>query len=207
MKWARAALEGLTTQLTEEGYQFARPARALVRPSLELPELIYLIEQRVGPLPLAVGLMWSIIGSVDLTGGCADWPTTSLRTSGGKEGSGVWLSDALVIMPPREVLARLEDDPELPGLPLWPDALHKAGYSGDPETCVELPCSGVEGTLFKEAGTWPATQPTTLTSYLQWAISEHAGFPGLCNCERAQPRLARLKSRIPAFSSDELDEP
>ena len=205
MVWARAALEALTAQLTQEGYQFARPARALVGPSTEVAELIAAMEQRVGPIPLAVGLMWSIIGSVDLTGGFPDWETTSLRLSGGKEGPQIWLSDALVIAPPREVLARLEDDPELVGLPLWPDALHKAGYSGDPETCAEVPSSDVDAILFKEAGAWPGGQPTTLTRYLRWAIGEHAGFPGLRDCERAKPRLTRLKARIPVFSAEDLD--
>lgn len=198
MERVRDSIAAIARELSRRGYVFARPARAWVSPGRDASRLVDAIEVQVGAVPVALRALWEVVGSYDVTGSHPDWPAPAcLRLPGAKEGpSGVWLTDPLVLYPVAEVLERVDDD-GLPtaGLPLWPDAFHKAGYSGGPETCAVVPAETADAELVGGA----AGVPASLVGYLRWALGEYGGFPGFAGVGAdAWPGVSALRDLVVA---------
>ncbi len=202
MARVRDAVNAIVTALAGQGYVFARPTRAFVPPPADIGAVVDAIEGRVGAIPLSLRAAWEVAGSFDLTGSHPDWEAPAcLRLPGAVEGPrGVWLTDPLVLYPAAEVYERVVDDDVPRGaLPLWPDPLHKAGYSGDPETCVEVPAPSADASLVWPGDAPGAVTPSTLVGYLRWALVEYAGFPGFATLGRAAwPRIEALRALVVA---------
>lgn len=180
MTTVRDVIDAIVEALRDQGYVFAHPKRAFVAPRAGVSQRVDAIEARVGPIPPALRAAWEIVGSYDLTGSHPDWPVTAcLMLPGAKEGpGGVWMTDSIVLYSPTDVLARLDDaeDEFRDRVPVWPDAHHKAGYSGSPETCVAIPSNDPDAELIE--GDPNAKRPPTLVAYLRWALTNFGGFPG-----------------------------
>jgi len=202
MTAVRDGVDAIVELLNEQGYAFAHPKRAYLPPAAGAGEIVDAIEARVGPVAPALRAAWEVVGSYDLTGSHPDWPVTAcLMLPGANEGpGGVWLTDPLVLYSPADVVARLDDAEEefRDRIPVWPDAYHKAGYSGSPETCIAVPSSDAQGELIE--GDPSARRPPTLVRYLRWALTEYGGFPGLETIGPAEwPRLDELRRMVVPF--------
>ena len=200
MRRVRSAVSAIVDLLTDQGYRFAHPRRTLVAPAPDTEKLIAALEARSGPLPLALRAAWEVVGSFDLTGTHPDWPVTAcLMVPGEKEGpGGVWMTDPVVLYAPSEVMARLDDhaDEYDSALPVWPDAFHKAGYSGGPET--RAPVGMVTADAELVTGDSNPRGPRTLVGYLVWALAEWGGFPGFeAMGAKAWPGLETLVRAVP----------
>lgn len=202
MATVRDIVDAIVEVLRSQGYAFAHPQRAYVPPLPGVSREVDAIEARLGPLPPALRAAWEIVGSYDLTGSHPDWPVTAcLMLPGAREGpDGVWMTDPIVLYSPADVLERLDDAENefRDRVPVWPDAYHKAGYSGSPETCVAIPSASDEGDLIE--GDPSANRPTTLLAYLRWALGEFGGFPGFADIGAERwPGLEGLKRLVVPF--------
>lgn len=202
MTTVRDTVDAIVEVLRSQGYVFAHPKRAFVPPLPGVSREVEAIEARVGPRSPALRAAWETVGSYDLTGSHPDWPVTAcLRLPGAKEGpGGVWMTDPIVLYSPADVLQRLDDaEDEFRGrVPVWPDAYHKAGYSGSPETCVAVPSDDPNGELIE--GDPSAKRPPTLVAYLRWALTDFAGFPGFAELGTEKwPALDDLKKLVIPF--------
>ena len=198
----RDTVDAIVEVLRSQGYAFAHPKRAFVPPLPGVSREVDAIEARVGPLSPALRAAWELVGSYDLTGSHPDWPVTAcLMLPGAKEGpAGVWMTDPIVLYSPADVLQRLDDaeDEFRDCVPVWPDAYHKAGYSGSPETCVAIPSDDPNDELIE--GDPSAKRPPTLVAYLRWALTDFAGFPGFAELGAEKwPALDGLKKLVIPF--------
>lgn len=192
MERHRAALESLVAHLRSIGYQFVNPKGALKKPTAAGKRALAQLEKALGPLPVALVAFYRGVGSVDLRGQDPSWPRPAcLALPGVSEGSGVWLTDPLMIAPPEVLVEQLEDYVEgTPlGLVLAPDAIGKAGYSGGTlviDVPSELDDPRIQG----------GTVAETLREHLARAIAS-AGMPGLLAIpERPEAWLASARAAI-----------
>ena len=202
MASVRDVVDAIVEVLRSQGYAFAHPKRAFVPPLPGVSRDIDAIEGRIGAVPPALRAAWEVVGSYDLTGSHPDFPVTAcLMLPGAKEGpGGVWMTDPIVLYAPADVLSRLDDaeDEFRDRVPVWPDAYHKAGYSGSPETCVAIPSDDPEAELLE--GDPGAKHPTTLVRYLRRALIDFGGFPGFAEIGADKwPALEELKKLAVPF--------
>jgi len=139
----------------------------------------------------AIRAAWTEVGSVDLTGSDRSWPRPGcLPLPGASEPpEGVFLSDPLVLFDLDDLLARASDDNLEDGVPIFPDAHHKAGLSGGPEVSVAVPNGTAEGLLQNEP------HEVGLVEYFRASISLYGGFVGF-ETQEAPRALKRLVARL-----------
>lgn len=162
-------IQGVVRNLHALGYQFSRPRDVLPGPEPGTDAAVKFLEQAVGPLPRAITLFWSRVGSVDLGGHHPTW-------------SGCNFPDPLIVYPPSVAIAELEEhasdreERDRCGLsyciPIAPDALHKADVSGGKWYNISVPSVVDDPPLNDEP------HATTFLDYLDIALGQ-GGFPGL----------------------------
>lgn len=180
------ALQQLVGNLRFLGYRFDRPDRVLPGPAPNTESAIARIEREIGPLPLALKLFWTQIGSVDLSGRHAEWV-------GCKE------LDQLIVYPPSAAIVELDEylvDRESRdraiftyGVPVAPDALHKADVSGGMWYNIDVPALADDPPLNEEP------HHVTFLGYLELAIG-FGGFPGLSGCPNHTWPIAAIRSGV-----------
>ncbi|MCZ7682913.1 MAG: hypothetical protein M5U28_30570 [Sandaracinaceae bacterium] len=193
MKVHREEIARLVKHLTKIGYRFADPARAWKKPTAAGKRAIAQLEEAFGPLPPALAALWTVVGSVDLRGQDPSWSRPAcLALPGVREGEGgVWHTDPLVVAAPEEIVElaldeAIEGTPF--GLPLAPDAVGKAGYSGG-TLAVFVPTEEDDPPI--EGG----ARAETLREHLRRAL-EWAGMPGFEQiADRPEEWLRRARSR------------
>jgi hypothetical protein len=178
---ARHNVDLIISRLTSAGYRFhlgdddATPTTPHVLPSATAGEHAHWLEERFGPVPLAL-LSWiRLVGDVWLVGTHPEWPESAA-------------ADPLVIeaegsrYPGYSIRSYLEEahedwqdraaeDPATGPflLRLAPDRFHKQGRSGGGPYGVIVPDAGAEG-IFVAGTTMP------FVSYLNWVFLS-GGFP------------------------------
>lgn len=183
MQRARGNVERIVRRLRRAGYVFAPPARPLARPA---PRLVARLDRALGPLPGAVRALYTVLGGCDLRGTHPAWRGTAhvgLRAEA--DAPSVWYTDPLVILPLGSVLAEaLEDaaDGAVVDLPVAPDAVGKAGFSGGSLT-VALPCPDADPAI--------AGADATLLEHLREAF-RWGGFPGFAAIDERPPLIDEL---------------
>ncbi|MEO5899503.1 MAG: hypothetical protein ABIR68_05140 [Ilumatobacteraceae bacterium] len=169
MRRARQNVVILVDGLQADGYRFEDPTG---RPPFEPPppdvtERLDHLEQRTGPLPLALRGWIELVGRVNLVGSFPDEVYA--------------YSDPLVVDAPLDyVLSEYEQweqdrgtqwDQGMFAIEIAPDWLHKANVSGGAPYAIDVPERGVDALL-----RWEPHQ-TTFVNYLRVAF-RWAGFPG-----------------------------
>lgn len=137
-------------------------------PDPTVAEAIHRLESVVGPVPLALKLFWSHVGSVDLTGSHPEWPEPSEYL------------DQLIVFPLDLALYYLDDylnDEEAKSLEVLvaPDYFHKANVSGGAPYSVSVPSLTDDPPLNGS----PAVE--TFLEHIENAL-RFGGFPGLADC-------------------------
>jgi hypothetical protein len=176
MQTIRDALTQIVERLDSSGYQFlVEPTSVLRPPTPKVDRAIEQLDAWIGPLPPALVALWTVVGSVDLRGQHPDWPRPAcLLLPGVREQHGIWLTDPLVILAAEQIVddvleGAAEGGPG--GIPLGPDALGKAGYSGG-VLRVYAPCELDDPPV--EGGEREESLLTHLHRALTWS-----GMPGL----------------------------
>ena len=184
----RDALARLVAHLRATGYRFASPRSALVAPrAKDLAALAKL--EKVALVPPSLALVWRTLGGIDLRGEHPSWVKPAyLGFRGNSEP--VWLTDPLVIAPAADAIQSALDEGVAPPLvlPLAPDALAKAGYSGA-SFDLELPGldTGPHGVAPLDAA---------LLEHMRRALA-WAGFPGFARLDDAPgPWLAAARRAL-----------
>ena len=151
------------------GFQFDHPESVCPGPERDVERSIADIEREAGPIPRALKLFWTRIGSVDLSGHHPDW-------------TGCEYPDQLMVAPTWPAIEQLEsflsdrearEAANFPYLiPIAPDLYHKADVSGGMWYNIEMPSHHDDPPLNDER------HQTTFLNYLSIAI-RYGGFPGL----------------------------
>lgn len=157
-------LSALVARLHASGFVFDRPDAVFPGPQPAAAAAIARIEAEAGPLPRALVLFWTCVGSVDLSGAHPDWP----------EPSGYL--DPLIVYPPDVSLYEL-DDPRADGFEavIAPDYFHKADVSGGAPYSVSVPALADDPPM---NGT---PDPQSFLEHVENAL-RFGGFPGLADC-------------------------
>jgi len=165
MDRVRYNVDLLVARLREAGYKFVWPGsdnyetdRSRCLPNKDTPELIALLEQLTGPLPLAMQSWMLRVGDVNLVGNHPKWPATDMFTDAlvvefeyKSWGLG---DDAARTFYQMEVEAWQswveEEGIEVVGLfnlPFAPDIYHKVNVSGGSPYALVLPEAGADAVI------------------------------------------------------------
>lgn len=178
---ARANIELLVGRLTEQGFLFHQndddqtPVTPFYPARADAADQAAWLQDRFGPVPLAL-LSWvRIVGDVWLVGTHPEWPETAAADPlvfevHGYQHPGSSIRDYF----DGDYEAWQEWGAEEPEagvfvLPVSPDQLHKDNTSGGAPYGIQLPDATAEGVFVAHA-------PMPFVGYLNWVFS-HGGFP------------------------------
>jgi hypothetical protein len=189
MKRARIALEQLADRLRRDGYVFVHPQWVFLPPDETTATRTRELQQKVGPIPVALRSFWEQVGSVDFIGAHPEWPLPAYCDLAGfpnpKSAAPEQLlfADPIVVEAVETILSEYDDeyapdvesgeiDPEEQPFcfSVAPDALHKANVSGGQQDVAI-------GLVADPELLGLSTGPMTFVSYLRGAL-RHAGFAG-----------------------------
>ncbi|MBM0206795.1 hypothetical protein JNW90_30140 [Micromonospora sp. STR1s_5] len=174
---ARSNIETVIARLRDQGYRFHEndddqtPTEPYAPPGPEAEEHLRWLEERLGPLPMALSSWIRIVGDVWLVGTHPQWSSSAaadplvLEVAGSRhEGSDIHEYFAEAIEAWRE-----DDQGESFVLPVAPDYLHKDNVSGGGPYGILLPDACADAHFIGEVG-------MPFVSYLNW-VFQHGGFP------------------------------
>jgi hypothetical protein len=199
MRRARTNVEALVARLQASGYRFANPDQVHVGPDADLAEQLNRFERLGFHVPLSLRTWWEEVGTVNLMGTHPDWPHSGYAF----DSANVWDSDPLVVDLPNLIeeyenwnCSRAElgaDYLRYIGpfrIPIAPDAILKANYSGGSPYAMACDAPGVDSLVFNEMSCLP------FVSYLRMCF-DWAGFPGLrCYEDAPLSFIAELKKDL-----------
>lgn len=145
------------------------------------------LEERVGPVPLALARFWALVGAVDLRGNHPAWAKKTYVERGSDPH---WYADPLVVTSLEGALADAEDGDfdvaEAPAslqyaLDLAGDDVTKANFSGG-IVSVETPSYVIDPPLRGRSGTFLEM----LRESIAWS-----GFPGMATVDDRPASFAR----------------
>lgn len=203
MRRVRQNIELLIPRLLNLGYHFDAPLvprlpgghAVYSPPRLDVGEWIEKLERGAGSLPLALRAWYEVVGSVDLVGRFPAWDQWARK-------NGVYL-DQLMLSSVEEALLDyeawredvLERGPkgvDAFAVPLTPDVVQKAGYSGSGPYCIRIPDDAADAS-------WTDVMPETpLVEYLRIAI-RWGGFPGFGEAPDPPGEIAELTAGLLLF--------
>jgi hypothetical protein len=168
------------------------------KPDDELREQLAELEERYGPIPLALRMWFEIVGEIDL---CGVHPRLSCYVSRAPEEQQGPSSDPLVIVcmtsaDELDYLSAEEEGPFVPTFDLAPDACHKSNYSGGSPTGVQIPNAAFDAPLISD-DQWNGMY---LVEYLRLCF-QWGGFPGLKDDPKAQ---AQAQAELALLTKDLL---
>lgn len=193
MRRVRRDCERIISRLRSSGYVFGiypdgsrgyYTEGPLVAPTAATRDDYASLESQVGPAPLSLAAFWQEVGSVDLVGMHASWPTGL---------------DPLVVYPPEGAMSDVESadgESDASGQTeagLAPDDLHKDNISGGAPYSVALPDSSADFVLLNER------HGLLFVPYLRLAILRYGGFPGLDGRDAEFEPLASLVAGLEPF--------
>lgn len=184
---ARHNLELVVARLRSQGYRFhvnddgQEPAEPYIPPGPEAEQHTAWLEQRFGPIPMALSSWIRLVGDTWLVGTHPDWPESSdadplVIEVEGTRYPGHSISDYYEEEHEMWKESGSEEEREPFLLPLAPDRLHKANVSGGGPYGVPLPDRTAEGLFIGEVA-------MPFVAYLNLAFSR-GGFPGLTSGEQ-----------------------
>jgi hypothetical protein len=179
---ARHNIDRITGHLREQGYRFhvndseQAPVEPFHAPSDAATEHVSWLEERFGPIPMAVSSWVRLVGDVWLVGTHPSWVESSgadplVIEIEGTRYPGASMRDFFDSEFEAWQDWTTEDD-EAGGfvLPLAPDRLHKANISGGNPYGVRVPDATAEGLFVGEVA-------MPFVAYLNW-VFRNGGFPG-----------------------------
>lgn len=182
MRRARTNVERLVARLRAVGYRFAHPRAVHKPPRKDTAKQIERFRDLGFHVPLSLRVWWEEVGSVNLMGTHPDWPRAGYLFESGKD---VWDADPLVVDPPAlidEYKSWRSNRDELGNdylrfigplrIPIGPDALHKANFSGGGPYEMGCDAPAVDALVLNEPNC------ISFVAYLRLAF-EWGGFPGL----------------------------
>jgi hypothetical protein len=198
MSRARTNVETLADELQRRGYAFESTTRPPHEPpSDDIAVRLDELEERIGPMPLALRGWYEQVGRVDLTGTFPDRRHRKYRE--------YRYPDPLVVDAPIEFVLAERVDWEMERGTEWdrgsftidlaPDWLHKANVSGGGPYAMEVPNRGIDGPLLEEP------HSTTFVDYLRIAF-RWGGFPGWDPSPGTRESWARPPSPPPDVISE-----
>ncbi|MEV1142623.1 hypothetical protein [Micromonospora sp. NPDC049799] len=173
---ARSNIETLISRLRQQGYRFHKndddqtPTEPYAAPGPQAEEHLRWLEERLGPLPMALSSWIRIVGDVWLVGTHPEWTGSAAADPLVLEVAGSRYDDGDI----REYFAgeieawqEEQDEPFV--LPLAPDHFHKDNVSGGAPYGILLPDACADAHFVGEAG-------MPFVSYLNW-VFQYGGFP------------------------------
>ncbi len=173
---ARDNIETLVARLREQGYRFHQnddeqtPTEPYAPPGPKAEELLHWLEQRLGPLPMALSSWIRIVGDVWLVGTHPEWSSSAAADPLVLEVAGSRYPNSDIREYFAEEIEAWQEDQEEPFLlPVAPDHFHKDNVSGGGPYGIILPDASADAHFVGDAG-------MPLVDYLNWTF-RHGGFP------------------------------
>jgi hypothetical protein len=156
------------------------------QPDDELRERVAQLEDRFGPLPLALGMWFDMVGEIDLTGVHPKLSCYVERFPDDEQGPSGCPLFVACFTSADDIEMYIEDGEEPPyALEIAPDECHKSNYSGGGAMAVLIPAPGIDAKLVSE----DAWDGMYFLDYLRLCF-RYGGFPGLHYDEEGQARAA-----------------